>query len=97
MSGISGVLAKSADPKVARKRFEKTHPGTKKLRKTIGEFIRPKPPTPPKAPPPSPRISSADASGRRALSRLKRRRGLGSTVLTAGLGQSSASAATGTI
>lgn len=56
----------------------------------------PKAPKVPPAPPPAPRISSADASGRGARGKLKRRRGLGSTVLTQGLGKSSASAATGT-
>lgn len=64
----------------------------------VGKLLKgPKAPKSPKAPPPAPRISDADASGRRALSKLKRRRGLGSTVLTAGLGKSSASAATGTL
>ena len=62
-----------------------------------GLFKAQKAPKPPKAPPPAPRISAADASGRNALGRLRRRKGLGSTVLTAGLGKSSASAATGTL
>jgi hypothetical protein len=48
----------------------------------------PKAPKVPKAPPPAPRISGADASGRRASGRLKRRKGLDSTVLTFGLGKS---------
>lgn len=56
----------------------------------------PKAPKAPKVPPPAPRISGADASGRGARGKLKRRKGLGSTVLTQGLGKSSASAATGT-
>ena len=66
---------------------------------SIGGLIglkAPKAPKVPTPPPPAPRISSADASGRNARGRLRRRSGLGSTVLTQGLGRSSASVATGT-
>lgn len=63
----------------------------------IGSILSgPKAPKSPKPTPPAPRVKAADASARGTSGRLKRRKGLSSTVLTFGLGKGSGTNSTGT-